>query len=152
MSTIVKDLFTSFTRLPVTGCWRFDGKLDAYGYGRLYRNNQEDKAHRVFFEACEGPLPDGFFLRHHLPSDKCIGHACCNPDHLQVSDSPRRAPLSKEKSVQSIVYKVCPKGHVMLPENTVTERRKGKPKQRCRICRQASWRKNSAKRISQNVS
>jgi hypothetical protein len=145
MSTILKDLLSSITQLPETGCWRFNGKLDAYGYGRMYQNSQEVKAHRFYFEACEGSdVPVNMFLRHHLPPDKCIGHACCNPDHLQVSDSPRRAPLTKE----STVYKVCPMGHPMTPDNTITERRKGKPKQRCRICRQASWRKNSAKRRS----
>jgi hypothetical protein len=30
------------------------------------------------------------YLRHHLPPERCIGHACCNPDHQQLNNSPRR--------------------------------------------------------------
>jgi hypothetical protein len=48
------------------------------------------KAHRAFYEAYEGPIPVGMYLRHHLPPDRCIGYACCNPDHQQLNNSPRR--------------------------------------------------------------
>ena len=53
--------------LENTDCWQFTGSLDAYGYDRLYSGNKEVKAHRVFHEAFEGPLPDGKYLQHHLP-------------------------------------------------------------------------------------
>jgi len=48
------------------GPTRYTGSLDAYGYGRLYSGNKEVKAHRAFYEAFEGPLPDGKYLQHHL--------------------------------------------------------------------------------------
>ena len=73
-----------------TECWQFTGSLDAYGYGRLYSGNKEVKAHRVFYEAFEGPLPDGKYLQHHLPPERCIGHACCSPDNQELNNSPRR--------------------------------------------------------------
>ena len=73
-----------------TECWQFTGFLDAYGYGRLYSGNKEVKAHRAFYEAYEGPIPVGMYLRHYLPPDRCIGYACCNPDHQQLNNSPRR--------------------------------------------------------------
>jgi len=50
-----------------TECWQFTGFLDAYGYGCPYSDNKEVKAHRAFYEAFEGPLPDGKYLQHHLP-------------------------------------------------------------------------------------
>jgi lipopolysaccharide transport system ATP-binding protein len=40
----------------------------------------------------------------------------------------------------------CSKGHVVNLGNMVIERRQGKLKVRCRICRRVSWRKNSARR------
>ena len=49
------------------------GPRDAYGYGRLHSGNKELKAYRVFYEVCEGPIPDGMFLQHHLPAGQCIG-------------------------------------------------------------------------------
>jgi hypothetical protein len=44
----------------------------------------------VFYEAFEGPLPDGKYLQHHLPPERCIGHACCSPDNQELNNSPRR--------------------------------------------------------------
>jgi hypothetical protein len=138
MEFTVKQLLNQVQVLPDTGCWEFTGTRDANGYGRMYSGNKELKAHRVFYEICEGPIPDGMFLQHHLPAGHCVGHACCNPDHLRVSNSPKASPPVQRKT--------CPKGHPMTPDNTVTEQRNGHPKARCRTCRQESWRKNSARR------
>ena len=67
MELTPKNLVNLIQVLPDTKCWQFTGSLDAYGYGRLYSGNKEVKAHRVFYEAFEGPLPDGKYLQHHLP-------------------------------------------------------------------------------------
>ena len=90
MELTPKNLVNLIQVLPDTKCWQFTGSLDTYGYGRLYSGNKDVKAHRVFHEAFEGPLPDGKYLQHHLPPERCIGHACCSPDHLQLANSPKR--------------------------------------------------------------
>jgi hypothetical protein len=90
MEFTVKQLLKQV--LPDTECWEFRGPRNADGYGRMYSGDKELKAHRVFYEACEGPIPDGMYLQHHLPAGQCIGHACCNPDHQRVSNSPKAAP------------------------------------------------------------
>jgi hypothetical protein len=138
MALGLKQLLSLIRVLPKTDCWEFKGARDAYGYGRIYSENKELKAHRYFYEQCESPVAPGVYLQHHLPPEKCIGHACCNPAHLRISNSP--------KAVPPLQIKRCPKGHLMIPENTVIEKRKGHPKARCRKCRQESWRKNSARR------
>ena len=117
----------------------------------MYSGNKELKAHRVFYEACEGPIPDGMYLQHHLPADLCIGHACCNPDHQRVGDSPKAAPFVQLKAVPPAQFKTCTNGHQMTPENTVTEQRKGRSMSRCRTCRQEAWRKNSARRSAMGL-
>jgi hypothetical protein len=144
MEFTVKQLLNQVQVLPDTNCWEFRGNRSADGYGRMYSDNKELKAHRVFYEICEGPIPDGMYLQHHLPADLCIGHACCNPDHLRISNSPKAPP-------PTVQLKTCPKGHLMTPENTVTEQRNGHPKARCRTCRQESWRKNSARRSAMGL-
>ena len=90
MELTPKNLVNLIQVLPDTKCWQFTGSLDTYGYGRLYSGNKEVKAHRAFYEAFEGQLPDGKYLQHHLPPERCIGHACCSPDHLQLANSPKR--------------------------------------------------------------
>jgi len=138
MAAGLKQLLSLIRVLPKTDCWEFRGARDAYGYGRIYSENKELKAHRYFYEQCESPLAPGAYLQHFLPQERCIGHACCNPAHLRISSSPKAAP--------PLQIKRCPKGHPMTPENTVIEKRKGHPKARCRKCRQESWRRNSARR------
>jgi hypothetical protein len=96
-------------------------------------------------------VPDRFFLQHRLPNDQCIGHACCNPDHLQAALSAKGAPAPIPADGNPIPFRVCPKGHLMTPENTVVEQCKGHPKTRCRTCRQQSWRENSARRAAQGL-
>ena len=73
MELTPKNLVNLIQVLPDTKCWQFTGSLDAYGYGRLYSGNKEVKAHRAFYEAYEGPIPDGKYLQHHLPPERCIG-------------------------------------------------------------------------------
>ena len=159
MAFTMKQLISLVQVLPDTGCWEFRGTRDSYGYGRMYSGDKELKAHRVFYEACEGPVPAGMYLQHRLPAGKCIGQACCNPDHLLVTNSPKASPafqLTSAPAVQvtaapQVQFKTCPKGHPMTPENTVTEQRNGHPKARCRTCRQESWRKNSALRSAKGL-
>jgi hypothetical protein len=143
MNPFFKQLINQVRVLPESGCWEFLGIRDSYGYGRMFAGNKELKAHRVYYEACEGEIPKGVYLQHHLPAGQCIGHACCNPDHLRISNSPRIAPPSQDKR--------CSKGHLLTQENTVIENRNGHRKIRCRACRQESWRKNSARRASQGL-
>jgi hypothetical protein len=151
MEFTVKQLINQVQVLPDTGCWEFRGTRDSYGYGRMYSGDKELKAHRVFYEACEGPVPAGMYLQHHLPAGQCIGQACCNPDHLLVTNSPKAAPPVQVTSTPPVQFKTCPKGHPMTPENTVIEKRNGHPKARCRTCRQESWRKNSAQRSAKGL-
>ena len=74
MEFTVKQLLNQVQVLPDTDCWEFRGNRNADGYGRMYSDNKELKAHRVFDKVCEGPIPAGMFLQHHLPAGQCIGH------------------------------------------------------------------------------
>ena len=151
MAFTLKQLINSVQVLSVTECWEFRGTRDSYGYGRMYSGDKELKAHRVFYEACEGPVPAGMYLQHRLPAGQCIGQACCNPDHLLVTNSPKATPPGQVKAAPPVQFKTCPNGHPMTPENTVTEKRNGRPKVRCRTCRQESWRKNAAQRSAKGL-
>ena len=151
MEFTLKQLLNQVQVLPDTECCEFRGTRDSYGYGRMYSGNKEQKAHRVFYEACEGPIPEGMYLQHHLPADLCIGHACCNPDHQRVSNSPKAAPEVPLKAAPPAQFKTCTKGHQMTPENTVTEQRNGRSMARSRTCRQEAWRKNSARRSAMGL-
>jgi hypothetical protein len=61
--------------LPDTVCWEFRGSRNADSDGRIYSGNKELKADRVFYEVCEGQIPEGMFLRHRIPASWNVGHA-----------------------------------------------------------------------------
>jgi hypothetical protein len=60
------------TPMAECGCWFWNGTL-SNGYGKMGRQ----LAHRLSWEAFNGPIPDGLFVLH-----KCDTPPCVNPDHL----------------------------------------------------------------------
>jgi HNH endonuclease len=65
------------------GCWMWRGALNRSGYGivQLGRGDGEgtDKVHRAVYRLLRDEIPDGMTLDH-----RCLHHACCNPDCLDV--------------------------------------------------------------------
>jgi hypothetical protein len=145
------DLFGQIEVVPDTMCWRFRGTYATSGYGLITVGNEKVMARRIFYEEWVGPLGEDENLILALPRDVCIGRACCNPDHVQSSmrsSLEARSPIYVAPEVTTPVARTCQKGHLMTPDNIVTESRNGRPKERCRKCRQESWRKNAAKRTA----
>ena len=170
------QLFAMIKVIPATDCWEFQGKADKNGFGRIYADNREYKAHRVFYEEWVETLSKVQYLHHHLPPEKCIGERCCNPSHMMVDEVrtirrpigllPHLLSVLVSGTIQDVVNggtssrldtpnsqcpKQCPKGHFMTEDNIVVEKRKGHPMERCRKCRQASWRKNSTRRATEGL-
>lgn len=75
VSVPLRDRLMSKTVADPTGCWRWTGCLDAYGYGRIAMPSRGgERAYRVAYELLVGPIPDGLQLDH-----LCRNRACVNP-------------------------------------------------------------------------
>lgn len=63
---------------PNRGCWLWTGATNHNGYGVMLNAKRKTvRAHRVCFEAANGPIPDGSHVCH-----TCDTPCCVNPDHL----------------------------------------------------------------------
>jgi hypothetical protein len=78
LTTLIDKLFDKHvTPEPNSGCWLWDGSLNADGYGNVRRGKITHKAHRYVYEKSHGMLGDGICVCH-----KCDVPNCVNPDHL----------------------------------------------------------------------
>jgi hypothetical protein len=59
-------------------CWIWQRARNNKGYGWCQRRGSESLAHRVYYIAEFGPIPDGLELDH-----RCRVHECVNPRHLE---------------------------------------------------------------------
>jgi hypothetical protein len=59
-------------------CWNWTGRLTPAGYAHIRYNGVQVMAHRVAYELCVGPIPEGKFIDH-----KCHNRSCVNPAHLR---------------------------------------------------------------------
>lgn len=60
-------------------CWEWRGAKKPKGYGNVRIEKKYLLAHRVAFELCNGPIPNGFLVCH-----ICDNPSCCNPNHLML--------------------------------------------------------------------
>lgn len=78
-------LFKFIKKDPQTGCWLWQKRTDAFGYGRFHIALDSRKrgprkffgAHQYAYQLLRGPVPDGMCVLHH-----CDNPPCCNPNHL----------------------------------------------------------------------
>lgn len=71
------SFWSRLQRNAVNGCWEWTGAKTQFGYGKVGFGGRIYDTHRLVYELCCGPIPDGLFVLHHCDNPKC-----CHPAHL----------------------------------------------------------------------
>jgi hypothetical protein len=95
-------------------CWIWKaGK--SKGYGRFSPTPDSNRySHRVAYEWCVGPVPEGLELDHY----KCLIRACCNPAHVEPVTS--QVNIQRSNGPAGVNYRkaICKHGHLFDEDNT----------------------------------
>lgn len=110
---------------PATGCWIWNSKRDADGYG-IANKPRFGRAHIVVYENEVGPVPSGLMLDH-----VCRRRDCVNPDHLE----PVKQSINEQRKTWRSRVRIarCKNGHDLHLHAIVTPQG-GRV---CRLCKNA---------------
>lgn len=93
------------------GCWIWAKHINRKGYGQLNRDGA-NYAHRWYYEAKHGPIPEGLVLDH-----LCRVRPCVNPDHMEPvtnEENIARGALRKLTDGQVREILASPEGNVEI--------------------------------------
>jgi hypothetical protein len=113
-------------------CWRWGGKLDVYGYGRL---GSGQLAHRHSYVEVHGAIPTGLQIDH-----LCRVRDCVNPNHLEAVTARVNSLRSESVSAINARKTHCPQGHEYDEANTYIAPNGGRSCRSCNRVRAAEYR------------
>ena len=119
-----------------SGCWRWSGKKDANGYGRIWFEGKETLTHIVSYRLLVGEIPEGLELDH-----LCRNTSCVNPEHLEAVTHRQNMERGININILSHRLGVCRRGHSL--QDAFRDKRGNVAY--CRTCR------NEKRRVTANV-
>jgi hypothetical protein len=109
----------------IRGHWMWQGRPNAWGYGRLVVDGVLTYAHRFSYTLLVGPIPEGLGIDH-----LCRVKLCVRPDHLEPVTTQVNTLRGEAPSAINAAKTHCPKGHELVGANLYEWR----GHRRCRPC------------------
>ena len=99
--------------MVTTECMLFAGSVNTDGYGILFDNGKQLRAHRVVYEHYNGEIPNGLHIDH-----LCRVRLCTNPDHMEAVTNVTNILRGEAPSAQNARKTHCSEGHEFTDSNT----------------------------------
>lgn len=97
-----------------SGCWLWAGPVTHDGYPQMSGSGRSTTyVHRVMYELCVGPIPDGMQIDH-VYERGCRHRHCINPDHLEPVTGLENVRRGKRHNANKTH---CKRGHALTPDN-----------------------------------
>lgn len=104
--TITERISRKLTVDPITGCWIHSVSPGNDGYARIHLKDGCAPIHRIVFQSCNGPIPDGMEIDH-----LCRNRACVRPDHLQLVTHRENVRRGVSRIAKQMARSRCLRGH-----------------------------------------
>jgi hypothetical protein len=113
-------------------CWMWTASRVERGYAFLSVDGRHVPAHRVAYEHCYGPIPDGLILDHFACDNGQAG--CVNPDHVRPATYRENNRRGGSPSGINAAKTHCIHGHPLSGENLRMRSGPENGRRRCVAC------------------
>jgi hypothetical protein len=112
------------------GCMVFTGHKSKSGYGQIWFRGKRMWAHRAFYIAFKGEIPEGQEIDH-----LCRKRSCVLPRHLEAVSHQENQRRGNSFAGKRARQTHCIHGHAFTPENTMVKK---DGRRNCRACQAKS--------------
>lgn len=122
-----------------SGCHEFAAMRQPFGYGVVNVDGVPRLAHRVVWEAVNGPIPEGGCILH-----RCDNPPCCNPTHLYLGTKLDNYRDMADRGRGWTGRTHCRRGHAYEPGSYYAEGNR----RHCKRCMAISADERATRRVS----
>lgn len=126
-SLVIQRFWSKVVKGKWNQCWLWTGTPTYQGYGQLKVDGRSFLAHRIAYELCVGPIPEGQEISH-----RCRNRHCMNWRHLKADSHYEHMQFINTGANHYATHKThCANGHLYDAANTYFDT---KGWRRCREC------------------
>ena len=135
--------FRESYKVTASGCWEWQGHIEANGYARFTIGQDRWLSHRWAYERFVGPIPTGLVIDH-----LCRNRRCVNPNHLEAVTARTNILRGESIPAQNAVKTHCKRGHPLSGQNVSIQKDGSR---RCLACHSIRQKRSRARKSNNSI-